>query len=107
MTVFIDREFNLFLVPPKIRVRPRNVASNPNTDLQLSCDIYANPHPQVTWFKNGSPLALDDYVEMVDGHNLRMLGVEPSDSGMYQCIAENPAGNLQAAALLFVSSGGF
>uniref|UniRef100_A0A0A9YF81 Fibronectin type-III domain-containing protein n=1 Tax=Lygus hesperus TaxID=30085 RepID=A0A0A9YF81_LYGHE len=39
----------------------------------------------------------------VNGNNLRILGVMELDFGIFQCVASNPAGNIQSAALLTVT----
>lgn len=39
-------------------------------------------------------------------YNLRILGLMSMDSGIFQCLASNPAGNIQAAARLTVVSSG-
>ena len=40
------------------------------------------------------------------GKNLKILGLVSSDGGVYQCLATNPAGSIQAAAILQVKSKG-
>ena len=44
--------------------------------------------------------------QMVRGTSLKILGLVSSDSGIYQCIATNEAGSVQAAAQLRVQSKG-
>ncbi len=44
--------------------------------------------------------------QMVDGSNLRILGLVELDSGVYQCVASNPVGNVQASAQLVVKPKG-
>lgn len=39
-------------------------------------------------------------------NNLRILGVMELDYGIFQCVASNPAGNIQSAALLTVTKEG-
>jgi neogenin len=40
--------------------------------------------------------------QIVRGTNLKILGLVELDSGIYQCVATNPAGNIQAGAQLKV-----
>lgn len=35
-------------------------------------------------------------------HNLKIMGLMLADSGIFQCFASNPAGNIQSAASLKV-----
>lgn len=41
-------------------------------------------------------------LQIVSGNNLKILGLVREDSGMYQCVAHNSAGDTQAAAQLRV-----
>lgn len=42
----------------------------------------------------------------IEGTHLRILGLVRNDQGVYQCIAENDAGSVQANAQLIVDSAG-
>ena len=44
--------------------------------------------------------------QIIQGTNLKILGSVELDSGIYQCVATNPVGNVQAAAQLKVSKKG-
>jgi hypothetical protein len=45
-------------------------------------------------------------MQIVGGHNLRILGLINSDAGMFQCIGTNPAGSVQASARLQIVESG-
>ena len=45
-------------------------------------------------------------LQIINGNNLKILGLVASDFGIYQCIGSNPAGNVQAAASLTIYSSG-
>jgi len=78
-----------------------------NSDHEFVCDVYANPPPTIYWLKNGVNVTITDYVQTVNSHTLRILGLLPSDAGMYQCMAVAGAiGSLQAAAQLIVQAPG-
>ncbi|KAL1128888.1 hypothetical protein AAG570_013422 [Ranatra chinensis] len=53
-----------------------------------------NPEPSLIWKKNGHNIDLEnsDRVRVVDGGNLMIREVRPSDEGKYQCVAQNIAG---------------
>lgn len=40
--------------------------------------------------------------EFLSRYNLKIMGLMSSDSGIFQCVASNPAGNIQASAVLKV-----
>jgi hypothetical protein len=78
-----------------------------NSDKELTCDVYSNPPPVIQWFKDGSPIIPDDYVQIINARTLRILGLMPADSGMYQCFASAAeTGSLQASAQLIVQKNG-
>jgi len=47
-----------------------------------------------------------DYFQIIDGKNLRILGLVASDEGMYQCMASNSVGTAQASAQLLIKQKG-
>ncbi|XP_015837098.1 neogenin isoform X4 [Tribolium castaneum] len=89
-------------VPPRFRKKPQDKIENANKDIELECSVYGNPEPKISWFKDGEAIISNDYYQIVNGHNLKIMGLMPSDSGIFQCFASNPAGNIQAAASLKV-----
>ena len=52
--------------------------------------------------KNGDIVIPSDYFQIVDGRDLRILGLVNSDDGLYQCIGDNQVGNIQASAQLVI-----
>uniref|UniRef100_UPI00358DFF02 LOW QUALITY PROTEIN: neogenin-like n=1 Tax=Myxine glutinosa TaxID=7769 RepID=UPI00358DFF02 len=100
-TLEAKAELNV-LSPPHFLRRPRNMWAREGADLDLPCDVAGNPAPSVTWVKNGDVVIPSDYFQIVDQHNLRILGLVKSDEGIYQCIAENSVGNSQSSAQLLI-----
>jgi len=78
-----------------------------NSDHEFVCDVYARPLPTIYWLKNGVNVTVTDYVQVVNSRTLRILGLLPSDAGMYQCMAvAGEIGSLQAAAQLVIETSG-
>lgn len=96
----------LFAVPPRFLARPKNLAAQVNMDAELECDVAGVPRPSITWMKNGEVVIHSDYFQVIEGRNLRILGLVHTDAGMYQCFAENSVGTVQASAQLMVTQPG-
>ncbi|XP_029458249.1 contactin-5 isoform X2 [Rhinatrema bivittatum] len=67
--------------------------------LRWECKASGKPRPTHRWLKNGVPLLQQSRVEMVNGV-LMIHNVNQSDSGMYQCVAENIHGVIYGSAEL-------
>ncbi|XP_037927061.1 neogenin isoform X2 [Hermetia illucens] len=87
-------------VPPKFIQSPVDKVAYEKEELELGCSIRGKPKPVIKWLKNGDVITPNDYMQIVGGHNLRILGLLNSDAGMFQCVGSNPAGSVQASARL-------
>nr|XP_032809063.1 neogenin-like isoform X6 [Petromyzon marinus] len=87
---------------PVFAKRPRDTLAYEGMDVVLACSVTGHPVPTVKWVKNGDIVIPSDYFQIVDDHNLKILGLVRSDEGIYQCIAESEAGNAQSSAQLLV-----
>lgn len=87
-------------VPPKFVEIPHDRVALEKEELELVCAIRGKPTPVIQWLKNGDVITPNDYMQVVGGHNLRILGLINSDAGMFQCVGTNPEGSVQAAARL-------
>lgn len=93
-------------VPPKFIQAPRDKVVPEKEVLNLECAIHGKPKPTIRWLKNGDLITPNEYMQFVNGHNLRIRGLLYSDAGMFQCVGTNPAGSVQAAARLRVVAPG-
>ncbi|XP_021933563.1 neogenin isoform X2 [Zootermopsis nevadensis] len=89
-------------VPPRFLKRPSNHFALEKEDVEFECAVYGKPEPHVHWVKNGDIISQNDYLQVVNGYNLRILGLMEMDAGVFQCIGSNAAGNIQAAAMLTI-----
>lgn len=89
-------------VPPKFQWRPKSLAALISTDVELQCDSLGIPKPTIDWLKDSNTVIPGPYIQISEGRNLRILGVLKSDEGMYQCIATNNVGMIQAFAQLVI-----
>ncbi|XP_048523276.1 neogenin isoform X2 [Dendroctonus ponderosae] len=89
-------------VPPRFLKKPKDLTDYSSKDIELECSVYGIPQPKILWFKNGELVRDSEYYQLVNGNNLKIVGLLTEDSGLFQCFASNPAGNIQAAASLKV-----
>uniref|UniRef100_A0A671LI59 Contactin-4-like n=1 Tax=Sinocyclocheilus anshuiensis TaxID=1608454 RepID=A0A671LI59_9TELE len=78
--------------------RPQDVQKAIDESLLWECKASAKPKPSYRWLKNGEPL---ESFEVVNGA-LSISSLTLSDTGMYQCIAENRHGRVFTNAELRV-----
>ncbi|CAH8612085.1 unnamed protein product [Schistosoma intercalatum] len=81
--------------PPQFILPLQNSGVNEAEKIKLECQITGIPAPQVTWLKNGIPLARSNsYVtkEIGQYHCLIFYDVFLDDQGEYTCVAENTYG---------------
>uniref|UniRef100_A0A8C6MCG0 Contactin 3a, tandem duplicate 1 n=1 Tax=Nothobranchius furzeri TaxID=105023 RepID=A0A8C6MCG0_NOTFU len=70
-------------------------------NLQWECKAAGKPRPTYRWLKNSQPLTAMGRVH-VEAGRLTISKITLSDSGMYQCVAENEYGSVYASAELKV-----
>uniref|UniRef100_A0A8C5X6K5 Hemicentin-1 n=1 Tax=Malurus cyaneus samueli TaxID=2593467 RepID=A0A8C5X6K5_9PASS len=92
-----DRIFNLNVyVPPTIansNAEVEELTALLDTSLNIECAASGTPPPQLHWLKNGLPLSVSSQIRLLSaGQILRLVRVQPSDSGVYTCVASNRAG---------------
>ncbi|XP_050426964.1 netrin receptor DCC-like [Adelges cooleyi] len=89
-------------VKPQFIKKPKDTMVVEKEDIVLDCEVEGKPTPQITWLKNGDQIKPGEYLQFVNGTNLKILRLMTDDSGMFQCLASNPAGNIQSSAFLNV-----
>lgn len=72
--------------------------------ITLPCDVHGVPEPNVTWYRNGIPLSETPNLrfevirkqadERGNVNSLHINFLRQEDSGMFQCMAENEAGDI-------------
>ncbi|XP_008585904.1 PREDICTED: hemicentin-2-like, partial [Galeopterus variegatus] len=91
------RHFQLSVMdPPHIEDsgQPVELLLTPGAPMELLCDARGTPQPNITWHKDGQALSRpEDHGRA--GRVLRVEGVQVGDSGLYTCLAESPAGEVE------------
>ncbi|XP_065168608.1 neogenin isoform X4 [Atheta coriaria] len=90
-------------VPPRFVDKPKPRVEMEHNVVEFECTVYGKPEPKVSWLKNGEHINTNEYYQIVNGNNLKITGLMKSDAGLFQCVATNAAGNVQAAASLAVT----
>uniref|UniRef100_A0A1A9V0P1 Twitchin n=1 Tax=Glossina austeni TaxID=7395 RepID=A0A1A9V0P1_GLOAU len=60
--------------------------------LVLNCHVKGDPEPQITWTKNGKPIASSDIMDLKYKNGIATLTIDevfPEDEGLFTCIATN------------------
>uniref|UniRef100_A0A8C4IEJ8 Contactin 3b n=1 Tax=Dicentrarchus labrax TaxID=13489 RepID=A0A8C4IEJ8_DICLA len=70
-------------------------------NLFWECKATGKPKPSYSWLKNGDQVVAEGRVQIENGA-LSIAALNLSDSGMYQCVAENKHGIIYSSAQLMV-----
>ncbi|KAM8867427.1 contactin-3 [Synchiropus picturatus] len=70
-------------------------------NLFWECKANGKPKPSYSWLKDGQPLVPGSRMQIENGA-LSVTALDLSDSGMYQCVAENKHGVVYSSAQLIV-----
>jgi len=81
-------------VPPKITISPTrevqlSLSSSSVQNYTLKCNASGDPHPNITWTKDGLPASQFS----ASGYLLHLVDVQREDAGSYICTASNGFGN--------------
>uniref|UniRef100_A0A8C6NPL7 Contactin 3b n=1 Tax=Nothobranchius furzeri TaxID=105023 RepID=A0A8C6NPL7_NOTFU len=78
-----------------------DTAKSIEENLFWECKASGKPKPSYSWLKNGEQLMVEGRVQIENGA-LSITALNLSDSGMYQCVAENKHGSIYSSAQLMV-----
>jgi len=76
-------------------------------EIILHCPVTGRPKPNITWYKDTTSIGgpgLPGYSVEPESGALTVSYLRAQDSGMYQCWASNPAGEVNAYTWLKVKS---
>jgi len=91
-------------IPPEWIRRPETVEGIEQHEVELACEASGTPVPHYTWvdWEGRDALDREGWTLRKETGYLTARGLRREDRGEYTCIAENPAGRLEAKALLDV-----
>uniref|UniRef100_A0A7N9CNU0 Contactin 3 n=1 Tax=Macaca fascicularis TaxID=9541 RepID=A0A7N9CNU0_MACFA len=79
----------------------KDVETAVEDSLYWECRASGKPKPSYRWLKNGAALVLEERIQIENGA-LTITNLSVTDSGMFQCIAENKHGLVYSSAELKV-----
>ncbi|XP_043933930.1 contactin-3-like [Protopterus annectens] len=92
-----------YYAPPHWVQRIRDIQAAIEDSLFWECRASGKPKPSYRWLKNGEPVALEERIHIQNGA-LTITSLTLSDSGMYQCVAENRHGVIYSSGELRVTA---
>ncbi|XP_025892646.1 protein sidekick-2 [Nothoprocta perdicaria] len=95
------------LEPPQfVREPERHITAEMEKVVAIPCQAKGVPPPAVAWYKDAALLPLEQLsrFQLLPDGSLRISGLLPHDTGMFQCFARNAAGEVQATTYLAVTS---
>nr|CAD7262437.1 unnamed protein product [Timema shepardi] len=102
--VSINQTFPLeVLVPPKFISTPVSQVYPAAKTVRFNCTAQGRPVPKIIWYKDGQQLQINGRIKQ-NTRQLVLSTTVSADSGVYQCTAVNPLGEVSAAARLVVMS---
>ncbi|XP_039085354.1 hemicentin-2 [Hyaena hyaena] len=108
---FSSQEMRLSVnIEPRIRVNgsrdadePLRVTAKAGDEVTLDCEAQGSPAPLVTWTKDLRPVPpTTDRHRLLPSGSLRLAQAQVGDSGLYRCVATNPAGSASQHYILQV-----
>ncbi|KAM6169811.1 contactin-6 isoform 2-T2 [Rhynchocyon petersi] len=91
----------IFYAPPEWEQKIQNTYLSIYDSLFWECKAHGKPNPCYTWLKNGDHLNPEERIQIENG-TLIITMLNVSDSGIYQCVAENKYQTIYANAELKV-----
>ena len=87
------------IAPPSIISSPNNTLLYTGDTTTMQCVTNAIPDPSVTYFYNAMPLPSN----VIENGKLTLSNVTSTDSGVYQCFAQNTHGSASASWTVIVT----
>ncbi|XP_019490993.1 PREDICTED: hemicentin-1 [Hipposideros armiger] len=91
----VERSMSLTLQsPPIITLEPVETVINVGGKVILNCQATGEPHPTITWSRQGRSIPWDDRVNMLSNNSLYITAAQKEDTSEYECVARNLMGSV-------------
>lgn len=110
--------------PPQFTMRLRDRRVQFSYPVRLTCQVFGNPQPKITWKKDGQTLCDNGTTKTIlpagsnrnlivhcslwsedHFHTLEVNNARSEDAGLYSIVAENPLGSVSCSCTLIVDQG--
>ncbi|KAJ1172187.1 hypothetical protein NDU88_004037, partial [Pleurodeles waltl] len=86
--------------PPKVTVEPRTQTFVVGAEVTLKCSASGHPKPQIVWTHNDMFIIGSNRYRLAAEGTLIIKNAVQRDSGVYGCLASNPAGTDRQTSIL-------
>ncbi|XP_006907796.1 hemicentin-1 isoform X1 [Pteropus alecto] len=91
----VERSMRLTLQsPPIITLEPVETVVNAGSEVILNCQATGEPHPTITWSRQGHSIPWDDRVNVLPNNSLYIAAAQKEDTSEYECVARNLMGSV-------------
>ncbi|XP_033863694.3 inactive tyrosine-protein kinase transmembrane receptor ROR1-like [Acipenser ruthenus] len=99
-----DKDYYLTLDEPM-----NNITTSLGQTAELHCKVSGNPTPAIRWLKNDAPVVQEprriSFRVTSYGSRLRIRNLDTTDTGYFQCVANNGKSSVSTTGVLFVKFG--
>lgn len=88
--------------PPIITLEPVETVIHAGGKVILNCQATGEPHPTITWSRQGHSIPWDDRVNMLSNNSLHIAAAQKEDTSEYECVARNLMGSVLVRVLVTV-----
>uniref|UniRef100_A0A4W3JWJ6 Uncharacterized protein n=1 Tax=Callorhinchus milii TaxID=7868 RepID=A0A4W3JWJ6_CALMI len=90
-------------VIPVFTTVPRDISADVGQDVEIPCSAQGEPHPTVTWTKDGVQITESGKFHINSEGTLGIRDIGQADQGRYECAARNTIGQATTNMLLSVT----
>ncbi|KAM4861104.1 hemicentin-1 [Thomomys bottae] len=91
----VERSMSLTLQsPPIITLEPVETITSAGSKVMLDCQATGEPHPTITWSRQGRTIPWDDRVSVLPNNSLYIVAAQQEDTSQYECVARNFMGSV-------------